>query len=285
MIGNIKKTNEILKKYNLRAKKGYGQNFLVDENVLKKIVSTANITKEDGVIEIGPGIGALTEVLLQKSKKVLAYEIDNYLVDVLNDVLSEYDNLKIINKDFLEVNLDEDILYFDDCRRIVVVSNLPYYITTPIIFKLLSETNRVEEYLLMVQKEVGLRLTSNPNTKDYNALSVLMKYKTESNIAFEISRNCFSPIPNVDSVIIYIKRKQSDLRVKNEAKFLKFIQAIFNQRRKTMVNNINTYYHLEKEKIVDILTTLGYNSNVRSEVLSLEDIHQIYLTIFESPQD
>lgn len=285
MIGNIKKTNEILKKYNLRAKKGYGQNFLVDENVLKKIVSTANITKEDGIIEIGPGIGALTEVLLENSKKVLAYEIDNYLVEVLNDVLSKYHNFKIINEDFLEANLEEDISYLDDCKRIVVVSNLPYYITTPIIFKLLSETNRVNEYVLMVQKEVGLRLTSKPNTKDYNALSVLMKYKTESSIAFEVSRNCFIPIPNVDSVIIYIKRKQSDLRVNNEANFLKFIETIFNQRRKTMVNNIINYYRFEKEKILEILNGLGYNPNIRSEVLSLEDIHRIYLRIFESPQD
>lgn len=285
MIGNIKKTNEILKKYNLRAKKGYGQNFLVDENVLKKIVSTANTTKEDGIIEIGPGIGALTEVLLENSKKVLAYEIDNYLVEVLNDVLSKYHNFKIINEDFLEANLEEDISYLDDCKRIVVVSNLPYYITTPIIFKLLSETNRVNEYVLMVQKEVGLRLTSKPNTKDYNALSVLMKYKTESSIAFEVSRNCFIPIPNVDSVIIYIKRKQSDLRVNNEANFLKFIETIFNQRRKTMVNNIINYYRFEKEKILEILNGLGYNPNIRSEVLSLEDIHRIYLRIFESPQD
>lgn len=285
MIGNIKKTNEILKKYNLRAKKGYGQNFLVDENVLKKIVSTANTTKEDGIIEIGPGIGALTEVLLENSKKVLAYEIDNYLVEVLNDVLSKYHNFKIINEDFLEANLEEDISYLDDCKRIVVVSNLPYYITTPIIFKLLSETNRVNEYVLMVQKEVGLRLTSKPNTKDYNALSVLMKYKTESSLAFEVSRNCFIPIPNVDSVIIYIKRKQSDLRVNNEANFLKFIETIFNQRRKTMVNNIINYYRFEKEKILEILNGLGYNPNIRSEVLSLEDIHRIYLRIFESPQD
>lgn len=283
MIGNIKRTNEILNKYNLRAKKGYGQNFLIDENILNKIVSSANITKDDGVIEIGPGIGALTEVLLKNAKKVLAYEIDSNLIKVLDEQLKDYPNLLIKNEDFLKVNLQSDLSYFEDCLRIVVVSNLPYYITTPIIFKLLEGENRITDFYFMVQKEVGLRLTSKPNTKDYNALSVLMQYKTSSKILFDVSQNCFIPKPNVDSVIIHIHRKKSDYRVNNEAKFLTFIQAIFTQRRKTFLNNMAIVYGYSKEEISNILVKLGYDPNVRSESLSLKDIYDIYCYIFESP--
>jgi len=283
MIGNVKKTNEILNKYNLRAKKIYGQNFLVDENILKKIVVEANVDKNDGVLEIGPGIGALTELLLTYSKKVLAYEIDINFIEVLKDNLSQFSNLSVKNEDFLKTDLQKDLEFFDDCSSVKVISNLPYYITTPIIFKLLGEKSNINDFYFMVQKEVGERLTSKPNTKDYNALSVLMDYKTNSKILFEVSRNSFIPKPNVDSVVINIKRKDIDLNIKNESSFLKFIQSIFSQRRKTLVNNINSVYHIDKQKIVEVLNHLGHSQSIRSEALNLYNIRDIYINIFESP--
>lgn len=282
MIGTLKGTNKILNKYNIRAKKGFGQNFLIDENILKKIINSSGVTKEDGVIEIGPGIGALTEHLCINASKVIAYEIDNDMVEILNNELKEYSNLKIINEDFLKTNLD-NFDYFNNCERVLVISNLPYYITTPIITKLL-EGDIVEEMYLMVQKEVGMRLSGKPKTKDYNALSVFMAYKSECKIEFEVPRNCFLPVPNVDSVIISVKKVKNNLNVNNEAKFLKFIQAIFAQRRKTTVNNISNLYSFSKEELSKILENLGFSSSVRSEELTLEDIYKIYITIFASPK-
>ncbi|MCK9471226.1 MAG: 16S rRNA (adenine(1518)-N(6)/adenine(1519)-N(6))-dimethyltransferase RsmA [Bacilli bacterium] len=279
MIGTLKKTNQILTKYNLRAKKGFGQNFLIDENILKKIIQVSELTKDDGVIEIGPGIGALTEHLCLNAKKVLAFEIDSNMLEVLGNELKDYSNLKIINQDFLEAKL-ENLDYFNDCKRIKVVSNLPYYITTPIITKLLG-INFVEEMYLMVQKEVGMRLSGKPKTKDYNSLSVFMAYKSKCKIEFTVARNCFLPAPNVDSVIISVKKIKSDFTVNNEAHFLKFIQIIFAQRRKTTINNIANGYSLSKEEISLLLENLGYLPSVRSEELTLEDIYKIYMEIFK----
>ena len=283
MIGSAKKTKEILKKYDIQARKNYGQNFLIDENILRKIVSTSEITKDDGVIEIGPGIGALTEVLLISAKRVLAYEIDKRLSNVIENELGHYSNLKIKNEDFLKANIEEDIIFFDDCPRIFVISNLPYYITTPIIFKLLESDNRIKDFYFMVQKEVGLRLTSKPNTKDYNSLSVLISYKAKAQICFDVSRNCFTPSPDVESVIIHIERRKNDFSVKNERNFIKFIQSIFTQRRKTLVNNINAVYGVSKVEIAKKIGELGFNSNIRSEELNLYEIKTIYEKIFESP--
>lgn len=284
MIGTVKRTTEILNKYNLRAKKGFGQNFLIDENILNKIIKTSKVTKDDGVIEIGPGIGALTEHLLINSKKVLAFEIDNDMINILNQELSDYSNLKIINEDFLKINPSDFLEYFSDCKRIFVISNLPYYITTPIITKLLTSESNIEEMYLMVQKEVGMRLAGKPRTKDYNALSVFMAYKSKCKIEFEVPRNCFLPAPNVDSVIISVVRTKSDLKVNNEGHFLNFVQVIFNQRRKTLLNNLNNAYTFNKEEIIKVLDELEYSRSVRSEELSLEDIYKLYITIFASPK-
>lgn len=280
MIGSFKRTNEILKKYDLRAKKGFGQNFLIDENILNKIIKVSNVNKEDGVIEIGPGIGALTEHLCINAKKVLSYDIDPDMIEILNNELKDYSNLKVINEDFLNVDLGK-IDYFQDCSNVKVISNLPYYITTPIITKLLTE-DFVSEMYLMVQKEVGLRLSGKPRTKDYNALSVFMTYKSKCKIEFDVPRNCFLPAPNVDSVIISVKKIKSEIKVNNEAHFLKFIQAIFTQRRKTTVNNICSFYGLSKEDVANILINTGFTSSVRSEELSLEDIYKLYNAIFNS---
>src|SRR5690554_3720040 len=281
MIGTLKKTNQILTKYNLRAKKGFGQNFLIDENILKKIIQVSELTKDDGVIEIGPGIGALTEHLCLNAKKVLAFEIDSNMLEVLGNELKDYSNLKIINQDFLEAKL-ENLDYFNDCKRIKVVSNLPYYITTPIITKLLG-INFVEEMYLMVQKEVGMRLSGKPKTKDYNSLSVFMAYLSECRVEFDVSRNCFLPAPNVNSVVISIKRIEREITVNNESHFLKFIQNIFIQRRKTFVNNLSKSYKIDKEKVMDILRRNGYKESLRSEELSLEEIYKLYKEIFTSP--
>lgn len=284
MIGNINKTKEILNKYNLRAKKSFGQNFLIDENILKKIIKVSDITKDDGVIEIGPGIGALTEHLCINAKRVVAYDIDGDMIKILNNELSNYNNLTIIHKDFLEVNIEEELKKFEDCNRVIVISNLPYYITTPLLFKLLNANTRIEEMYLMMQKEVGARLSSKPRSKDYNALSVLMQYKTISKIEFDVSRNCFLPVPNVESVVISVKRIKNDYTPSNEPKFLSFIQNIFIQKRKTLLNNILSSYNFEKENIKEIIRKLGHSESVRSEELNLKQIIDLYEEIFNSPR-
>lgn len=283
MIGTVRRTTEILNKYGLSVKKSFGQNFLIDENILRKIVNVSKITKEDGVIEIGPGIGALTEHLLINAKKVLAYEIDTRMIEVLETELKDYDNLKIINEDVLKIDQVYDENYFKECKRVVIVSNLPYYITTPIISKLLLNEPKIEEMYLMVQKEVGLRLSGKPKTKDYNALSVFMAYLSECRVEFDVSRNCFLPAPNVNSVVISIKRIEREITVNNESHFLKFIQNIFIQRRKTFVNNLSKAYKIDKEKVMDILRINGYKESLRSEELSLEEIYKLYKEIFTSP--
>jgi 16S rRNA (adenine1518-N6/adenine1519-N6)-dimethyltransferase len=280
----VKRTRRILEKYQLKIHKSFGQNFLIDENILRKIVQESKTDKETGVIEIGPGIGALTEFLLLASKKVLAFEIDENLVKVLGSELAEYDNFKLVNKDFLKVNLQRDLSYLDDCKRVIVVSNLPYYITTPIIFKFLETENRIQEYYFMMQKEVGERLTSNPNSKDYGSLTVLVKYKTETKIVITVSKNSFFPKPNVDSVVLSLKRREIDLGINNEADFQKFIRVSFSQRRKTLVNNIITSYDIKREDLESNLSILGIDHRIRSEALDLLSLAKIYKLIFEAPK-
>lgn len=266
------KVIKILSEKNMHAKKMYGQNFLLDKNVLKKIVEVSSITKDDIVIEVGPGIGCLTEYLCLNSKRVICYEIDKDMVDILNEnLLKNYNNLEIINCDFLKADLSS----FNNLDNVKVVANLPYYITTPIIFKLLSETN-IKQFTFMVQKEVGQRLTGKPNTKDYNALSVAMSFKTDSKIAFSVKPNSFYPAPNVDSVVIVIKTKKSDYEQNFEAKFLKFVQDLFAQRRKTIINNLNGKYGLDKEKITNTLLENNISINVRAESLDVNEIVNLY---------
>lgn len=278
MISNKNTTIEILNRYGLFAKKKFGQNFLIDSNIVKKIVNSASIDKKTGVIEIGPGIGAMTEILSMEAGKVLCYEIDPDMVNILNDVLKA-DNIKIINQDFLKVDLDKDFDYFTDMDKIVVVSNLPYYITTPIIFKLLGYSNKISSMYFMVQKEVCARLSAKEGSRDYGSLSVYIKLNGEAKQEFIVTRNCFYPAPNVDSAIVSIVINQNDSSLKNDPKFLKFIQNIFEQKRKTLINNINSNYNIEKDEISKILITLGYNESVRAEKLSLEDIIKLYEVI------
>lgn len=269
-----------LKEKNLYAKKQYGQNFLIDKNVLNKIISISNVTKEDTIIEIGPGMGCLTEFLCLNAKKVICYEIDKDMVDILNNsIVTQYDNVSIINNDFLK----EDLSIYNSeekCENIKVVANLPYYITTPIIFKLLSET-KIKQFTFMVQKEVGERLTGKPNTKDYNALSVVMQLKTESKVATKVSPNSFYPAPNVDSVLLLVKTIKNDLEANLEAKFIKFVQDIFAQRRKTIINNINDKYGKNKQQLIEIFGKNNININVRAESLDLNEIKELFNIVCE----
>jgi 16S rRNA (adenine1518-N6/adenine1519-N6)-dimethyltransferase len=283
MIANVKNTLDILNKYGIRPKKKLGQNFLIDVNVLRKIITAANVGPEDGVIEIGPGIGALTEGLMAAAKKVVAYEIDQRFIEILENELPRRDNLKIAAKDFLKADLDEDLEWLTDCARILVVSNLPYYITTPIIFRLLKSVLQASEFYLMVQKEVGTRLTAGPERKEYGALSVYMKYKTDAEILFSVSPNCFYPRPEVESIMIAIKRKTASLPVQSEEKFLEFIKLIFSRKRKTLLNNVSDAYGFDKEQLRSNFSAKGLNEKSRAEELEVQKIRDLYVLLFESP--
>lgn len=277
----VERTKTILKDKQLYAKKMLGQNFLIDKKVLETIIDNSGVTKDYNVIEIGPGIGSLTEFLALNAGKVLAYEIDNDMIEILKDTLSPYDNVKIKNIDILEADIMKDIEeYFGKTHKVMVIANLPYYITTPIIFKLLETTN-IETFIFMVQKEVGKRLTGKPKTKDYNALSVYMQYKTNSKIFANVGKNSFFPEPNVDSVLLKVEVVKNDYNVKNEGKFVKFIRACFAQRRKTLVNNLSDAYNLSKDEIIKTLEKFNYNTSIRAEELSLDDIVFIYKTLCE----
>lgn len=271
MIASIIKTKELLQKYNLQAKKKFGQNFLIDSNVVKKIVACANIDENTTVIEIGPGLGSMTELLCDSAKKVICFEIDHDMVYILTNELNK-DNLEIIEKDFLKVDLKD---YIKDEERIIVVSNLPYYITTPIISKIL-EDNIVSEIYVMVQDEVADRLVSDAGSKEYGSLSVLIRYYSNAKYEFKVSRNCFYPSPNVDSAIVSMKKCKKDYSLNNEANFLKFVQDIFAMRRKTLINNVLNKYSVKREKIEDILKEMGLDPNVRSESLNLDKIVELY---------
>lgn len=266
---------KILNSNSLYAKKKYGQNFLIDKNVLNKIIDISNVSADDIVIEIGPGMGCLTELLCMKAKKVICYEIDNDMVEILNqNVKTKFSNIEIINIDFLKADLT---IYNDKKlgRNIKVVANLPYYITSQIILKLLSET-KITQFTFMVQKEVGERLTGKPNTKDYNALSVIMGYKTNSKLVCKVSHNSFYPVPKVESAILLVKTKENDSEANFEGDFLKFVQIIFLQRRKTIINNLLSKYDFSKEELIKIFNKNNLDINLRAESLGVEEIKKMY---------
>ncbi len=275
MISTKNKTIEILNRNGIFAKKKFGQNFLIDSNIVTKIVKTANITKETNVIEIGPGIGAMTEILAKEAGKVLCFEIDEDMVNILNEEIKN-DNVKIVNKDFLKVDLDEEMRYFIEPKNIVVVSNLPYYITTPIIFKLLEYSKNIEKMVFMVQKEVSERLTAKPGSKEYGSLSVLIELNGTMKKEFNVSRNCFYPVPNVDSEIVSMEINKNDSALKNDPIFGKFIQNIFEMKRKTLANNICKKTNFSRDDLNKILQELGLSESVRAESLSLNQISKIY---------
>lgn len=259
---------------NINAKKQYGQNFLKDKNIIKKIVSSSNIDNQTIVIEIGPGTGALTEELIKISKQVICYEIDHDMVEILNEKFKNIkeEKLLIIEKDFLKANLKEII---KENEKYAIAANLPYYITTPILLKILEELNFIENITIMVQKEVAQRLAGKPSTKDYNALSVLVQYKHHAKILFDVSKNSFEPVPDVTSSVIQITKKEIDLKPISETFFFQFNRNIFKMRRKTLYNNIKESYKYQKEDIEKILIKNNLDLKIRSENLNVTQIIEL----------
>lgn len=275
----VNETRNILKKYDKFAKKKFGQNFIMSNGILEHIIDVANINKDDIVLEIGPGIGSLTEYLAINSKQVIAYEIDADMVNILKETLASYKNVTVVNKDFLEVDLDEDInKYFNGSTHIKVVANIPYYITTPILFKLL-ENNNISEIYFMMQKELGERLSAKPKTKDYSALSVIANYKADVKIEFDVPRNFFFPSPNVDSVVLSIKCKENNYDIENSDDFFNFVQSLFSMRRKTIINNLSSSkYNYSKEQVKEHLIKANLKETARAEELDLDKIVELYKT-------
>ncbi|QVK21263.1 16S rRNA (adenine(1518)-N(6)/adenine(1519)-N(6))-dimethyltransferase RsmA [Mycoplasmatota bacterium] len=270
-LGKYNSTRKILDEYRLNAKKKFGQNFLIDQNILKKIVVGAKIDKNTIVVEIGPGLGSLTEHLCKSAKEVIAYEIDPDMVRVLNETLSEHDNLTIVNSDFLK-----DDLSLLENKEIVVVANLPYYITTPILFKMLESQLDIKRFVLMMQKEVANRLSGNINTKEYNALSIAIQYRLEPEILFNVSREVFLPKPNVDSSVILLERlEKKRVDVSDEEWFFKIVKSSFTQRRKTLANNLSFTLGVSKQVVGKALLKLGKREDSRAESLSIEDFAEL----------
>lgn len=268
---NRETVKKILEQYNTFAKKKFGQNFLHDENVLEKIVNESGINSESIVIEIGPGLGFLTDYLSKTAKKVLCYEIDSSMVEVLKN--KKYHNVTIILDDFLNRNLDDDFDKYNLGNDVIVVANLPYYITTPILLKILEETNRVSKMVVMMQKEVAKRLSGKPSTKDYNALSVLIQYFTNPKILFNVKPNSFYPEPNVESSVLEIDYKKEIFNKADELEyFLKFNRNIFQNRRKTLLNNLLMNYKYSKNDICNLLNAHSINESIRAEALSVDEI-------------
>lgn len=259
------------------AKKKFSQNFLLDENIINNIIEKSGADNETGVIEIGPGLGALTKKLIKVAKKMLIYEIDDELIPYLNDFFKEYKNYKLFNKDILKIDVNKDIKdYFFDVNKIIVISNLPYHITTPIIMKFLEGVNGIDSLTLMMQLEVAKRITSKPNTKDYNALSVIIQHQTRSEYLFKVPKSVFYPKPNVDSAVIKLTVRK-DIFNNEHKDFYKFVHACFSQRRKTLVNNLySTYNQLTKEQFFEMLTEAGINTMTRAEALELKDFIILY---------
>lgn len=277
-LGIPRNTIEILKKYNFVFQKKYGQNFLIDTNVLNKIVDAADITDDDFVLEIGPGIGTLTQYLCEKAGRVAAVEIDNMLIPILEDTLKEYDNVEIIHNDILKVNINELTDRYNKGKPVKVVANLPYYITTPIIMGLFESRVPLNSITIMVQKEVAMRMQAGPGTKDYGALSLAVQYYADAEIVANVPPNCFMPRPAVGSAVICLKKHKEDLyRVKDEKRLFAIIRASFNQRRKTLINGLNNAANLpySKIQIETALSQMGLPLTVRGESLTLQQFVEL----------
>ena len=272
-LSNPQKTIEVLQKYNFTFQKKFGQNFLIDPHVLDKIIAAAEITKDDFVLEIGPGIGTLTQYLAEAAREVVAVEIDSTLIPILEDTLSAYDNVSVINEDVLKVDLRKLAEERNSGKPIKVVANLPYYITTPIIMSLFESHVPLKSLTVMVQKEVALRMQAGPGTKDYGALSLAVQYYASPYLAANVPPNCFMPRPNVGSAVIRLTRfEETPVQVKDEKLLFRLIRASFNQRRKTLQNGLVNSQELDftKEQVAAAIATLGVSPSVRGEALTLE---------------
>ena len=271
-LGNPTKTTEILKKYQFHFQKRYGQNFLIDSHILEKIVQASDITKEDFVLEIGPGIGTMTQYLAEAAGWVTAVEIDKTLIPVLQDALSAYQNVTVINADILKLDLHALIKEKNNGNPIKIVANLPYYITTPIIMGLFESHIPLKSIIIMVQKEVADRMQAGPGTKDYGALSLAVQYYARPEILFTVSPGCFMPRPNVGSAVIRLVRYvDNPVSVRDEAHMFSLIRAAFGQRRKTLVNGLANAGNLQitKEQTLHALEEMHLDASVRGEALTL----------------
>ena len=277
-LGNPKNTIEIIQKYEFMFQKKFGQNFLIDTHVLEKIISAAGITKDDCVLEIGPGIGTMTQYLAENAGHVVAVEIDRNLIPILKETLADYDHVTVINEDILRVDIKALAEEYNGGKPIKVVANLPYYITTPIIMGLFESGVPIDNITVMVQKEVADRMKEGPGSKDYGALSLAVQYYAEPEIVANVPPNCFIPRPNVGSAVIRLTRhKEMPVEVKDPALMFKIIRASFNQRRKTLQNGLGNAPELPytKEQIAVAITEMGLTPTIRGEALSLAQFAQL----------
>ena len=277
-LGNPKYTIEVLQKYNFAFQKRFGQNFLIDTHVLEKIIAASQITKEDFVLEIGPGIGTMTQYLAEYAREVTAVEIDNTLIPILKDTLKDWDNVTVINDDILKVDIRKLALEKNGGKPIKVVANLPYYITTPIIMGLFENQVPIDSITIMVQKEVADRMQVGPGTKDYGALSLAVQYYARPEIVANVPPNCFMPRPKVGSAVIRLERyEKPPVQVTDEKLMFRIIRASFNQRRKTLVNGLKNSQELSysREEIEEVLNTCGIPLNILGEALTLAEFAEI----------
>ncbi|EXG84418.1 dimethyladenosine transferase [Clostridium sp. ASBs410] len=272
-LGNPQKTIEIIKKYEFAFQKKFGQNFLIDTHVLDKIIAAAGVTKDDCVLEIGPGIGTMTQYLAENARHVVAVEIDSNLIPILNETLADYENVTVIHADILKVDINQITEQYNGGRPIKVVANLPYYITTPIIMGLFENKVPIDNITVMVQKEVADRMQEGPGSKDYGALSLAVQYYAEPYIVANVPPNCFMPRPNVGSAVIRLTRhKEPPVKAEDPGLMFRLIRASFNQRRKTLQNGLNNSPEIPftKEQITEAVESLGLGPSVRGEALILE---------------
>ena len=282
-LGNPKNTIEVLQKYNFNFQKKFGQNFLIDTRVLEEIIDAAQITKDDFVLEIGPGIGTMTQYLCEAAREVVAVEIDTNLIPILKDTLSAYNNVEVFNQDILKVDIASLARERNNDRPIKVVANLPYYITTPIIMGLFESHVPIDSITIMVQKEVADRMQERPGSKEYGALSLAVQYYAKPEIVVNVPPSCFMPQPKVGSTVIRLTRhEQPPVQVDNEKLMFQVIRASFNQRRKTLANGLNNFgsFGLNKEEIQSCIEELGVPVNIRGEALSLEQFAELSNIIY-----
>ena len=276
-LGIPSNTIEVLQKYNFNFQKKFGQNFLIDTHVLERIIEESGITKDDCILEIGPGIGTMTQYLAENAREVIAVEIDKALIPILQDTLKDYDNVTVINDDILKVDINKIVQEKNQGKAIKVVANLPYYITTPIIMGLFESHVPLKSITIMVQKEVADRMQVGPGTKDYGALSLAVQYYAKPEIVANVPPNCFMPRPNVGSAVIRLTRYgEPPVEVKDEKFMFNLIRASFNQRRKTLVNGLqNGGLGLSKEKILEVLEKMGLSATIRGEALTLAQFAEL----------
>ena len=277
-LGNPKNTIEVIQKYGFAFQKKFGQNFLIDPHVLEKIIASAGVTKDDMVLEIGPGIGTMTQYLAESAGRVVAVEIDNNLIPILQETLKDYDNVTVIHNDILKVDIAEFAEKYNGGRPIKVVANLPYYITTPIIMGLFESHVPIDNITVMVQKEVADRMQEGPGSKNYGALSLAVQYYAEPYIVANVPPNCFIPRPSVGSAVIRLTRhKDAPVQTKDEQMMFRLIRASFNQRRKTLQTGLNNAsdLHFTKEQIASAIESMGLPPAVRGETLTLEQFAKL----------